>query len=54
LSKDIIKGEEEEIKGKLRSGAGRITGSPKQRIKGKAEQVKGSARKKLGKLKYRI
>ena len=54
MSKDIIEGEAERIKGKARTTAGKIIGSPKQRLKGDIEQAKGSAKKKVGKIKYRI
>jgi uncharacterized protein YjbJ (UPF0337 family) len=54
LSRDIIRGEAERIKGKARSAYGKITGSLTQRAKGRYEQTKGTIRKKIGKAKYRI
>jgi uncharacterized protein YjbJ (UPF0337 family) len=54
MSKDIMKGEKDRIKGKLRSAYGKAIGSPRQRMKGKYEQSKGTVRKKIGKAKYRI
>jgi len=52
LSKDIIEGEKDKIKGKLRETEGRITGSPTDVVEGELEQDKGDVKKKIGKLKY--
>jgi uncharacterized protein YjbJ (UPF0337 family) len=54
MSKDILEGEMQQVKGKIRSAYGRAVGSPKQRLKGKTEQLKGRAKKGIGKAKYRL
>jgi uncharacterized protein YjbJ (UPF0337 family) len=54
LAEDIIEGEKDRIKGKLREEEGKITGSPGERMEGKFEEEKGKLKKNLGKAKYDI
>ena len=41
MDKDRIKGSAEQAKGKIKEGAGKLTGDSKLEGEGKAEQVKG-------------
>jgi uncharacterized protein YjbJ (UPF0337 family) len=45
MAEDILKGEKEEITGKLRNAKGKITGRPSERISGKLEEEKGKFKK---------
>ena len=50
-TKDKIKGETDEIKGKVKEGLGKLTGNPDLEDEGKGDQLKGAARKKVGEIK---
>jgi uncharacterized protein YjbJ (UPF0337 family) len=54
MASDIIEGEKDKIKGKLKDDEGKITGSPTRRIEGKLEEEKGKFKKDVGKAKYDI
>jgi uncharacterized protein YjbJ (UPF0337 family) len=51
IDKDRIAGSAEQAKGKLKEGAGKITGDGKLETEGKADQVKGKAQNAIGGLK---
>jgi len=44
---DELKGKAKKIKGKIREGAGKLTGDESQELEGKIEQGKAKFRKKL-------
>ena len=50
-TKDNIKGEAEEIKGKVKEGLGKLIGNPDLEAEGKGDQLKGAVRKKVGEIK---
>jgi len=50
-TKDNIKGEAEEIKGKVKEGLGKLIGNPDLEEEGKDDQLKGAVRKKVGEIK---
>jgi uncharacterized protein YjbJ (UPF0337 family) len=48
---DRSRGQAEELKGKAKETAGRVTGSPGLRARGEADQARGKTRHGLGRLK---
>lgn len=50
-TKDKIKGQKDEIKGKIKEGIGNLTGDRDLEAEGKTDQVKGAVRKKVGEAK---
>jgi uncharacterized protein YjbJ (UPF0337 family) len=50
-TKDKIKGETDDIKGKIKEGLGNLTGDRELEDEGKADQLKGTVRKKVGEIK---
>ena len=50
-TKDKIKGEADDIKGKIKEGLGNLTGDRDLEDEGKADQLKGAVRKKVGEIK---
>ena len=50
-TKDKIKGEKDEIIGKVEEGLGKLTGNRDLEAEGKADQLQGAARKKIGEIK---
>jgi uncharacterized protein YjbJ (UPF0337 family) len=50
-TKDKIKGETDDIKGKIKEGVGNLTGDRELEDEGKADQLKGAVRKKVGEIK---
>ena len=51
IDKDRIKGSAEQAKGKIKEGAGKLTGDSKMEGEGKAEQVKGKVQNTVGGIK---
>jgi uncharacterized protein YjbJ (UPF0337 family) len=51
MDKDRIKGSAEQAKGKVKEGAGKVTGDAKLEGEGKADQVKGKVQNAVGGLK---
>jgi uncharacterized protein YjbJ (UPF0337 family) len=52
--KDRVAGKGEQLKGKLKEGAGRATGNNELKAKGKADQVKGKGLDTYGRLKDKV
>jgi uncharacterized protein YjbJ (UPF0337 family) len=50
-TKDKIKGETDEITGKVKEGLGRLTGNRDLEDEGKDDQLKGAVQKKIGEIK---
>jgi uncharacterized protein YjbJ (UPF0337 family) len=51
VDKDRVKGSVEQVKGKVKEWAGKITGDAKTEAEGKADQVKGKVQNVVGGLK---
>jgi uncharacterized protein YjbJ (UPF0337 family) len=51
MDKDRVEGAGKQIKGKLKEGAGKITGDSKTEAEGKADQVEGKVQNTVGGLK---
>ena len=51
MDKDRIEGAGTNIKGKIKEGAGKLTGDAKTEAEGQADQVKGKAQNAVGGLK---
>jgi uncharacterized protein YjbJ (UPF0337 family) len=51
VDKDRVKGSAEQVKGKAKEWAGKVTGDAKTESEGKADQVKGKVQNTLGGLK---
>ena len=51
MDKDRIKGSAEQAKGKIKEGAGKLTGDSKLEGEGKADQVKGKVQNTVGGIK---
>ena len=54
MSKDEVKGKLKKEEGKIRVGAGRVTGNVGQIIKGEAEKAKGKIQEDVGKAKRKL
>ena len=50
-TKDKIKGETDEITGKVKEGLGKLTGNRDLEDEGKDDQLKGAVQKKVGEIK---
>jgi uncharacterized protein YjbJ (UPF0337 family) len=50
-TKDKIKGETNEITGKVKEGLGKLTGNRDLENEGKDDQLKGAVQKKVGEIK---
>lgn len=48
MNKDQVKGVAKDIAGKVKEGAGKVTGSTSTEVKGQAEQVAGKTQKAYG------
>ena len=51
---DELEGKSEKIKGKIREGAGKVTGDEGEEIEGKVEQMKGEIQEKTGQVKKKV
>ena len=51
VDKDRIKGAAEQLKGKVKEGAGKLTGDSKLEAEGKADQVAGKVKNAVGGIK---
>jgi uncharacterized protein YjbJ (UPF0337 family) len=51
MDKDRIAGAAKEIKGKVKEGAGKLTGDAKLNAEGKADQVEGKVQNTVGGIK---
>jgi uncharacterized protein YjbJ (UPF0337 family) len=51
MSEEEIKGKIKQGEGKVREGLGRISGDRSEEIKGKVEQVQGRVQEEVGKVK---
>lgn len=54
MDKDRIHGSAEQLKGKVREIAGKVTGDSKTEAEGKADQVKGKVQNTIGGIKDAI
>ncbi len=54
IDKDRIEGSVYQIKGKLKEGAGKLTGDEKLKNEGRADQVKGKLQNAVGGIKDAI
>lgn len=52
--KDELEGKAKKIKGKIREGAGKITGDEEEELHGKMEQVEGEIQEKAGQVKKKV
>lgn len=51
MDNDELKGKGEQVAGKVREQAGKLTGNEEQEAKGRADQMKGKARETVGDVK---
>jgi len=51
---DELKGKAKKIRGKIREGAGKITGDEEEELHGKMEQVEGEIQEKAGQVKKKV
>ncbi|MCX6008361.1 MAG: CsbD family protein [Chloroflexi bacterium] len=54
MADNITKGKWNQVKGKVREEAGKLTGNTSQEIRGEAEQVAGKVQEEYGKAKRNI
>jgi len=54
VDKDELEGKAKKIKGKIREGAGKITGDDEEELHGKMEQVEGGIQEKVGQVKKKV
>jgi uncharacterized protein YjbJ (UPF0337 family) len=51
---DELEGKAKKIKGKIREGAGKLTGDESVELEGKIEQVEGEIQEKAGQVKKKV
>jgi uncharacterized protein YjbJ (UPF0337 family) len=54
MDKDRIKGSGDQMKGKIKEGAGKLTGDEKLKNEGRADQVKGKVENAVGGAKDKV